>query len=42
MGGVIVHVTYTLLGISAIISQSVLLFNILKYAGAAYLLYIGI
>ena len=40
--GVCVHVAYTLFGIAAIISQSVILFNILKYAGAAYLLYIGI
>lgn len=39
--GVCVHVTYTLIGIAALIAQSVLLFNILKYAGAAYLLYIG-
>lgn len=42
MGGVIVHVTYTLLGIATIIAQSVVLFNILKYAGAAYLFYIGL
>lgn len=40
--GVIVHVTYTLCGMAAIISQSIMLFNILKYAGAAYLFYIGI
>jgi RhtB (resistance to homoserine/threonine) family protein len=39
--GVIVHVVYTLFGIAAIIAQSVVLFNILKYAGAAYLFYIG-
>lgn len=40
--GVCIHTAYTLVGIAAIISQSVLLFNILKYAGAAYLFYIGI
>ena len=40
--GVCVHVTYTLFGIAAIIAQSVFLFNLLKYAGAAYLFYIGI
>lgn len=40
--GVMIHVTYTLVGIAALISQSVLFFNILKYAGAAYLFYIGI
>lgn len=40
--GVMVHVTYTIFGISAIIAQSILLFNIIKYAGAAYLIYFGI
>ena len=40
--GVCIHVTYTLVGIATIISQSVVLFSILKYAGAAYLFYIGI
>lgn len=39
--GVVIHVTYTLFGIATLIAQSVLLFNILKYAGAVYLLYIG-
>lgn len=36
-----VHVFYTLAGIAAIISQSILLFSLMKYAGAAYLFYIG-
>lgn len=40
--GILVHVTYSLLGIAIIISQSLLLFNIIKYIGAAYLIYIGI
>ncbi len=40
--GVIVHVTYTLAGLAAIIAKSVLLFSILKYVGAAYLLYVGV
>lgn len=39
--GVFVHMTYTLLGFALIISQSVILFNIIKFAGAAYLFYIG-
>ncbi len=39
--GVLVHVTYTVLGIAAIIAQSVMAFNIIKYAGAAYLIWIG-
>jgi RhtB (resistance to homoserine/threonine) family protein len=39
--GILVHVTYSLIGIGLVISQSILLFTILKFAGAAYLLYIG-
>lgn len=35
------HVTYTILGLGIIISQSLLLFGIIKWVGAAYLLYIG-
>ncbi len=40
--GVIIHVTYTIAGLAAVIAQSVLLFNILKYIGAAYLIYVGV
>ena len=40
--GIAFHVTAILVGIGALIAQSVLLFNIIKYAGAAYLIYIGI
>lgn len=40
--GILVHVTYCLAGIAIIISQSIIIFNILKFAGAAYLLYIGV
>lgn len=36
------HVSYTILGLGLIISQSVYLFNIVKWLGVAYLLYIGI
>jgi RhtB (resistance to homoserine/threonine) family protein len=36
------HVTYTILGLGLIISQSILLFNVIKWAGVAYLVYIGI
>jgi len=36
------HVTYTLLGLALIISQSIYLFNIVKWLGVAYLIYIGI
>ncbi|WP_137888763.1 LysE family transporter [Pseudomonas sp. 2FE] len=40
--GIFVHVVYSLLGIGLIVSQSVVLFNALKWLAAAYLLYIGI
>ncbi|WPC06080.1 LysE family transporter [Pseudomonas benzenivorans] len=40
--GIFVHVAYSLLGIGLIVSQSIVLFNALKWAAAAYLLYIGI
>ena len=40
--GIIFHVTYSLLGIGLIISQSIVIFNIIKWIGAVYLIYIGI
>lgn len=40
--GILVHVAYCLAGIAIIISQSIVVFTILKYLGAAYLIYIGI
>jgi RhtB (resistance to homoserine/threonine) family protein len=39
--GVCIHVAYCIVGIAAVISQSILAFNILKYIGAAYLVYVG-
>jgi RhtB (resistance to homoserine/threonine) family protein len=38
---ILLHVTYSLVGIGLIISQSIVLFSIVKYMGAAYLIYIG-
>lgn len=40
--GICVHVTYSLLGIGLVISRSILLFNTIKYIGAAYLIWVGI
>jgi RhtB (resistance to homoserine/threonine) family protein len=40
--GIAVHVFYSLVGIGLIISQSIILFNIIKWAGALYLIYIGV
>ena len=39
--GILVHITYSLIGIGVLISKSILLFNFIKYIGAAYLIYIG-
>lgn len=39
--GILVHVTYSLIGIGLIISRSIVLFSIIKYIGAGYLIYIG-
>jgi RhtB (resistance to homoserine/threonine) family protein len=40
--GNVVHMAYCLAGIGLLITQSVLLFNIVKWIGAGYLVYIGI
>jgi len=39
--GMMVHIAYSLIGIGLLISRSVVLFNVIKYIGAAYLIYIG-
>ncbi len=36
------HLTYTILGLGLIVSQSLLLFSAIKWAGAAYLVYMGV
>ena len=40
--GVAIHVTLVLGGIALVVTQSVLLFNVIKYGGAGYLIYVGV
>ncbi len=39
--GNFVHVVFSLLGVAVVVSQSILLFNTLKWVGVAYLIYLG-
>ena len=39
--GILVHITYSLVGIGYIISKSVVIFSTLKFLGAGYLIFIG-
>ncbi|ODT50824.1 LysE family translocator [Devosia sp. 63-57] len=39
---ILVHGSYTLLGVGVLVGQSLLAFNILKWAGAAYLVWLAI
>lgn len=39
--GMAVHATYSLIGIGLIIAKSIVIFSILKFIGAAYLIYFG-
>jgi threonine/homoserine/homoserine lactone efflux protein len=40
--GVIVHTTFAVIGLSALIRASALAFQLVKYAGALYLVYLGV
>ncbi len=39
--GILVHVAYSLLGIGFLIAKSIVFFNVIKFIGAGYLIYIG-
>jgi len=39
--GIIIHVAYSLLGIGILVSKSIVLFTIIKWLGALYLIWIG-
>ncbi len=40
--GCLFHITAAVFGLSKIIQESILVFSIIKYAGAAYLIYLGL
>jgi len=42
LSGNLVHITYCVLGIGLLISQSIMAFSALKFAAAMYLIYLGI
>ena len=42
LSGNLIHITYCMLGIGLLMSQSILAFSAFKYAAAAYLIYLGI
>jgi RhtB (resistance to homoserine/threonine) family protein len=42
LSGNLVHISYCVLGIGLLISRSIVAFSALRYAGAAYLIYLGI
>jgi len=42
VSGCLIHASYCILGLAFIITQSIMLYTMIKYAGAAYLIYLGI
>ena len=40
--GLVVHITASVLGLSVVLAKSAFVFNLIKYIGAAYLIYLGI
>lgn len=41
-GGIAVHIIYCLAGLALIISKSIVIFSVIKFLGAGYLIYIGV
>ena len=39
---VLIHMSYCVLGVALIVTSSLLIFNLIKYIGASYLIYLGI
>lgn len=39
--GCMIHLTYCVIGIGVVVAESIVWFNLIKYLGCAYLLYIG-
>ncbi|MGI9261402.1 MAG: LysE family translocator [Woeseiaceae bacterium] len=42
LSGNLVHISYCVVGIGWLISQSIVAFSVLRYAGATYLIYLGV
>ncbi len=40
--GCLIHISYSILGIGVILKESVIWFDVIKYVGAIYLIYLGI
>ncbi len=40
--GLVVHSTFAAVGLSALLAQSALAYSVVKYVGAAYLIYLGV
>jgi len=40
--GIMVHVAFAVLGLSVLLASSAAAFNVVKYVGAAYLIYVGV
>jgi RhtB (resistance to homoserine/threonine) family protein len=40
--GVLIHVSYTLIGVGVLIKNSIWLFDVIKFTGALYLIYLGL